>query len=51
MCVSEESPSPAEPGAVEVFIDDGVIRENGVEFEFRDDPVFESVTPQNVIPA
>ena len=44
MCVSKESPSAAEPGAVEVFIDDSVIK-------FRDDPVFESVIPQNVIPA
>ena len=36
-------------GPVEVFIDNAIV--SGVEFEFRDDPEFESVSPHTVIPA
>ena len=42
-------------GPVEVFIDSAIIPADGVEFNFNftftDDPVFTSVSPQNVIPA
>ena len=38
-------------GPVEVFIDNAVLNTSGVEFEFRDDPVYTAVSPQSVIPA
>ena len=38
-------------GPVVVFIDNTMITPNGVEFTFRDDPIFTAVTPHNVIPA
>ena len=37
-------------GPVEVLIDNAVVS-NGMEFEFRDDPVYTAVSPQRVIPA
>ena len=37
------------PGVV--FIDNTMIAPNGVEFTFRDDPIFTAVIPRNVIPA
>ena len=37
-------------GPVEVVIDNAVVS-NGMEFEFRDDPVYTAVSPQRVIPA
>ena len=43
--------APAEAGAVVVFIDNAVVSNNSVQFQFRDDPVFSSVTPNTVIPA
>ena len=38
-------------GPVNVFIDDAISSMNGVQFEFRNDPVYTDVTPHNVIPA
>ena len=38
-------------GPVNVFIDNATLSMNGVEFEFRNDPVYIKVTPRNVIPA
>ena len=38
-------------GPVEVFIDNAVLSRSGVEFEFRDDPVYTAVSRQSVIPA
>ena len=38
-------------GPVNVFIDNAISSMNGVEFEFRNDPVYTEVTPLNVIPA
>ena len=38
-------------GPVRVFIDNANISMDGVEFEFRGDPVYTAVTPQKVIPA
>ena len=38
-------------GLVNVFIDNAILSMNGVEFEFRNDPVYIEVTPRNVIPA
>ena len=38
-------------GPVEVFIDNAVLNGSGVEFEFRDDPVYTAVSRQSVIPA
>ena len=43
--------APAEPGAVVVFIDNAVVSNRSVQFQFRDDPVFSSVIPNTVIPA
>ena len=40
-----------DPGEVVIFIDNAVIIESGVEFQFRDDPVFSAVSPNTVIPA
>ena len=37
-------------GPVEVVIDN-VLVSNGIEFEFRDNPVYTAVSPQRVIPA
>ena len=36
-------------GLVEVVIDNAVVS-NGMEFEFRDDPMYTAVSPQRVIP-
>ena len=33
------------------LIDNAVVSNNSVQFQFRDDPVFSSVTPNTVIPA
>ena len=38
-------------GPVNVFIDNAILSMNGVEFEFRNDPVYIEVTLHNVIPA
>ena len=38
-------------GPMDVFIDNAILSMNGVEFEFRNDPVYIEVTPRNVIPA
>ena len=38
-------------GPVVVFVDNAVIEMAGIEFEFRGDPVYTSVTPRKVIPA
>ena len=45
------SPNTSAVGPVQVFIDNAVVDMSGVQFEFRDDPVYTSVSPQNVIPA
>ena len=37
-------------GLVQVLIDNEVVS-NGMDFEFRDDPVYTAVSPQKVIPA
>ena len=36
--------------AVVVFIDNATITKNGVDFSYREDPVYISVSPQKVIP-
>ena len=51
ICTSGEVEALAEPGAVVVFIDNAVVSNSSVQFQFRDDPVFSSVTPNTVIPA
>ena len=38
-------------GLVVVFIDNAVVNMSGVEFEYRDDPVYTTCSPQKVIPA
>ena len=52
-CLSADSGSPntSAVGPVQVFIDNAMVDMSGVQFEFRDDPVYTSVSPQNVIPA
>ena len=37
--------------AVVAFIDNANVSEDGVEFAYREDPVYFSVSPQRVIPA
>ena len=44
-------PNAIAVGPVEVFIDNAVLSRSGMEFEFRDDPVYTAVSPQSVIPA
>ena len=38
-------------GTVVVFIDNAIVNMRGVEFEYRDDPVYSSASPQMIIPA
>ena len=38
-------------GPVVVFIDQAIVNMSGVEFEYRDDPVYSSASPQMIIPA
>ena len=38
-------------GPVVVFIDNAIVSTIGVEFEYRDDPVYSSASPQMIIPA
>ena len=39
-------------GPVQVIIDNAIVTdENGVIFEYKDDPVFEILTPQKTIPS
>ena len=38
-------------GLVQVFIDDATINGTGMNFEYRDDPVYVMLTPQYTIPA
>ena len=38
-------------GPVEVSIDNAVVAMVGVQFEYRNNPVYTSVTPQRVIPS
>ena len=37
-------------GPVVVFIDNAIVSTNGVEFEYRDDPVYSSASPRVIIP-
>ena len=41
----------ATSGPVQVFIDNAVAELSGEEFEFRNNPSYMRVSPQNVIPA
>ena len=53
-CISgafEGNVSEAMSAGVVVYIDDAMITENGVDFSYREDPVYISVSPQKVIPA
>ena len=39
-------------GPVQVIIDNAIVTdEDGVTFEYKDDPVFEMLTPQKTIPS
>ena len=38
-------------GMVQVIIDNATVTEEGVTFEYKDDPVFEMLIPQDVIPS
>ena len=38
-------------GPVVVFIDNAIVNTSGVEFEYRDNPVYSSASPQMIIPA
>ena len=38
-------------GPVVVFIDNAIVNMSGVEFEYKDDPVYPSASPQMIIPA
>ena len=49
-CISREFVLADEPAAVVVRIEKAVINQTGVEFEYRDDPEFTTVTPKTVIP-
>ena len=49
--VTSGNASDSTGGPVVVFVDNAVIDMTGVEFEFRGDPVYTSVTPRKVIPA
>ena len=46
-----ETSNSGQTGPVEVLINNATITKSGVDFEFRSDPVFESIFPQNTIPA
>ena len=43
--------SEAVSAAVVVMIDDADVSREGVGFDFREDPIFISVSPQRVIPS
>ena len=38
-------------GPVVVYIDNAIVNNSGVEFEYRDDPAYSSASPQMIIPA
>ena len=38
-------------GMVQLIIDNATVTEQGVTFEYKDDPVFEMLTPQKTIPS
>ena len=55
-CVSSALANSSDPnttrvGPVVVFIDNAIVNPSGVEFEYRDDPVYSSASPQMIIPA
>ena len=55
-CVSSALANSSDPnttsmGPVVVFIDNAIVNMSGVEFEYRDDPVYSSASPQMIIPA
>ena len=55
-CVSgafanSSDPNTTRMGPVVVFIDNAIANTSGVEFEYRDDPVYSSASPQMIIPA
>ena len=37
-------------GSVQVIIDNATVTEDGVTFEYKEDPVFEMLSPQKTIP-
>ena len=45
------NPSISRKGPVVVFIDNAIVSTSGMEFEYRDDPVYSSASPQMIIPA
>ena len=48
---NSSDPNTTSMGPVVVFIDNAIVNTSGVEFEYRDDPVYSSASPQMIIPA
>ena len=48
---TSSDPNTTRMGPVVVFIDNAIVNMSGVEFEYRDDPVYFSASPQMIIPA